>query len=196
MSTFDEILEKFIDEIKDIQTVEYKDIPNIDLYMDQVTTFIDDILSGNKRYPDDKILTKTMINNYAKAKIFPPPVKKKYTKNHLMLLIIIYHLKTVFSIRDISLLLKPVTDELNANEHSELLEKIYSGFVCLQKSNKENIGAIMAGNYEFVLNHKDGLEEYEDEKIKLIMIVLLLSIQANTEKRLAEKILDTCFQKS
>lgn len=195
MNIFDDILEKFIDEIKDIQTVEYKDIPNIDLYMDQVTTFIDEILCGNKRYPDDKILTKTMINNYAKAKIFPPPIKKKYTKNHLMLLIIIYHLKTVFSIHDISLLLKPVTDELNAHEHSELLEKIYSGFVHLQKDNQENISDIIAGNYEFVLSHKDKLEEYEDEKIKLIMTVLLLSIQANTEKRLAEKILDTCFQK-
>ena len=65
--------------------VPIESIPNIDLYMDQVTTFIETSLSGCKRSKNDKILTKTMINNYAKAKIFPPPQKKKYTKNHVML---------------------------------------------------------------------------------------------------------------
>ena len=42
------------------------DIPNIDLYMDQVTTFMEKELASSKRHEDDKILTKTMINNYAK----------------------------------------------------------------------------------------------------------------------------------
>ena len=75
--------------------IELNDIPNIDLYMDQVTTFMETKLSGYKRNEKDKILTKTMINNYAKARLFPPPVKKKYTKNHVMILIIIYHLKNI-----------------------------------------------------------------------------------------------------
>ena len=57
-------------------TVTIESIPNIDLYMDQVTTFIETALFGYKRNKEDKILTKTMINNYAKAKIFPPPQKK------------------------------------------------------------------------------------------------------------------------
>lgn len=60
--------------------VPIESIPNIDLYMDQVTTFIETSLSGCKRSKNDKILTKTMINNYAKAKIFPPPQKRNIPK--------------------------------------------------------------------------------------------------------------------
>lgn len=193
MEDFENILLKFITEMKETQIVELKDIPNIDLYMDQVTTFMDSVLSDYKRYPDDKVLTKTMINNYAKAKIFPPPVKKKYTKNHLILLIIIYHLKTVLSIHDISILLKPVTDALLSDDNTKLLDKIYCCFVKLQQSNKENILSPLITEGDFITNWKDTFSEFHDEKIKLILMVLLLSIRANTEKRLAEKLLDSCF---
>ena len=63
------------------------DIPNIDLYMDQVTTFMEKELASSKRHEDDKILTKTMINNYAKNNLLPPPVKKKYYQVQLMKLL-------------------------------------------------------------------------------------------------------------
>ena len=79
------------EETSNREIIEPSDIPDIDLYMDQVTTFMETKLSSFKRNHDDKVLTKTMINNYAKAKLFPPPIKKKYNKNHIMMLIIIKH---------------------------------------------------------------------------------------------------------
>lgn len=168
-------------------------IPNIDLYMDQVTTFIESALSGCKRNKNDKILTKTMINNYAKAKIFPPPQKKKYTKNHIMLLIMIYHLKSILSISDISRLLKPVTEELTKNMKSPLLEMIYSDFVELQKQNQKNIAMVLENNYMENTIATPQYHQYENETIQNIIVVLQLVIQSNTEKRIAEKILDTHF---
>ncbi|MCI9354100.1 MAG: DUF1836 domain-containing protein [Firmicutes bacterium] len=168
-------------------------IPNIDLYMDQVTTFIESALSGCKRNKNDKILTKTMINNYAKAKIFPPPQKKKYTKNHIMLLIMIYHLKSILSISDISRLLKPVTEELTKNVQSPLLEMIYSDFVELQKQNQKNIAMVLENNYMENTIASPQYHKYENETIQNIIVVLQLVIQSNTEKRIAEKILDAHF---
>ncbi len=168
-------------------------IPNIDLYMDQVTTFIESALSGCKRNKNDKILTKTMINNYAKAKIFPPPQKKKYTKNHIMLLIMIYHLKSILSISDISRLLKPVTEELTKNVQSPLLEMIYSDFVELQKQNQKNIAMVLENNYMQNTIVSPQYHKYENETIQNIIVVLQLVIQSNTEKRIAEKILDAHF---
>ena len=56
-----------------IDYIKTEDIPNIGLYMDQVTTFMDEQLEACKRYEDDKILTKTMINNYAKNNLLPAP---------------------------------------------------------------------------------------------------------------------------
>ena len=87
--------------ISRIDYVRPDDIPNIDLYMDQVTTFMEKELASSKRHEDDKILTKTMINNYAKNNLLPPPVKKKYSKEHLLVMIFIYYFKNFLSIKDI-----------------------------------------------------------------------------------------------
>ena len=79
-----QFLSDILDEFNKIDYVKPEDIPNIDLYMDQVTTFMDSQLATSKRHEDDKILTKTMINNYAKNDLLPPPEKKKYSKEHVL----------------------------------------------------------------------------------------------------------------
>ena len=78
-----------------------EEVPEIELYMDQVTTFMEQKLKNNNRYEDDKTLTKTMINNYTKNHLLPPPVKKKYSKNHIYLLIYIVNRKKIFQVIDI-----------------------------------------------------------------------------------------------
>lgn len=92
------------------ESIPPEDIPNIGLYMDQVTTLMDTRLASSKRYPDDKILTKTMINNYTKNKLLPPSNKKKYSREHIFLLIMIYYLKSILSISDIQSLLEPLSE--------------------------------------------------------------------------------------
>ena len=74
-----DMLNSILSSISRIDYVRPDDIPNIDLYMDQVTTFMEKELASSKRHEDDKILTKTMINNYAKNNLLPPPVKKNFT---------------------------------------------------------------------------------------------------------------------
>ena len=74
------LLNSILDSLSRIEYVRPEDIPDIDLYMDQVTTFMDSRLRTTTRNPgDDKVLTKTMINNYAKNDLLPPPVRKKYS---------------------------------------------------------------------------------------------------------------------
>lgn len=97
MKTNEERLQDLMAYLDSVTRINPSDIPAIDLYMDQVTTFMDTHLSASKRFGEDKILTKTMINNYAKNNLLPPPEKKKYSKNHILLLIFIYYLKcTIF----------------------------------------------------------------------------------------------------
>lgn len=99
-----DMLNSILDSISRIDYIKPEDIPNIDLYMDQVTTFMEEGLERTKRYSNDKILTKTMINNYAKNNLLPPPVKKKYTREHMLMLIFIYYFKNLLSIKDIETL--------------------------------------------------------------------------------------------
>lgn len=89
----DDILQSILESLSHMDYIKPDDIPNIDLYMDQVTTFMDAQLSTAKRYPEDKVLTKTMINNYAKNRLLPAPDKKKYSKEHVLILIFIYYFK-------------------------------------------------------------------------------------------------------
>ena len=110
-----------------------------------------------------------------------------------MLLIMIYHLKSILSISDISRLLKPVTEELTKNVQSPLLEMIYSDFVELQKQNQKNIAMVLENNYMQNTIVSPQYHQYENETIQNIIVVLQLVIQSNTEKRIAEKILDAHF---
>ena len=190
MNTFNEMVEKIAAQVRSSNIIEIEDIPNIDLYMDQVTTFMDKCLAQYKRYDDDKVLTKTMINNYTKAKIFPAPVKKKYSRTHLMLLIMIYHLKSILSIKDIGILFQSALSEQNKLKQERMIESIYSGFVSLQKQTIIYLAGAAEGKPDESFYGKEAILTYDDDETKRIMMTLALAIRANTEKQLAEKVLD------
>ena len=80
MKSNEERLQDLLAYVDSLTRVHPSEIPGIDLYMDQVTTFMDSHLNTSKWLGEDKILTKTMINNYAKNNLLPPPVKKRYSK--------------------------------------------------------------------------------------------------------------------
>ena len=94
-----DMLNSILQSISRIDYVKPEEIPNIELYMDQVTTFMENQLGSTRRYKEDKILTKTMINNYAKNNLLPPPVKKKYSKEHVLVMFFIYYFKNILSIK-------------------------------------------------------------------------------------------------
>ena len=190
MNTFNEMVAKIASQVRSSNIIEIEDIPNIDLYMDQVTTFMDKCLAQYKRYDEDKVLTKTMINNYTKAKIFPAPVKKKYSRTHLMLLIMIYHLKSVLSIKDIGILFQSALSEPNKMKQEKMIESIYSGFVSLQKQTITYLAGAAEGKPDESFYGKESILMYDDDETKRIMMTLALAIRANTEKQLAEKVLD------
>ena len=93
MKNNDQRIADFLARLDNLSYIRLDKIPEIDLYMDQVTSFMEDHLQKTKRNPEDKVLTKTMINNYAKNRLLPPPVKKKYSREHILLLLFIYYYK-------------------------------------------------------------------------------------------------------
>ena len=105
-----EILSDILAHLDNLSHIHLDKIPEIDLYMDQVTSFMEDHLTKTKRNPEDKVLTKTMINNYAKNRLLPPPVKKKYSRQHILLLLFIYYYKSLLSFSDIEQLFAPITE--------------------------------------------------------------------------------------
>jgi len=186
------LLNSIIESLGRIQHIALEDIPNIDLYMDQVTTFMDKCLKNTTRNPeDDKILTKTMINNYAKNDLLPPPVKKKYSKEHILLLIFIYYYKGILSIGDIQTLLKPLTEKYFQTNGELNLGSIYEEVFSLEKDEvadlKEDIVRKFTISQE---TFKDAPEE-DKEMLQLFSFISILSYDVYVKRLLIEKMIDS-----
>lgn len=117
-------------EIKDFHLPRWNELPNIDLYIDQLVCLLDEYLSGyikNDNEKEEKIITKTMINNYVKQNIIKPPINKKYDKEHVASLFVVFVLKQVYSINDIKKLIHLAIEtspiELAYNRFCSELEK-------------------------------------------------------------------------
>lgn len=170
------------------------DIPDLDLYMEQLTTLIDSKLSGFKRDKGDKILTKTMINNYTKAGLLMPPVNKRYNKDHIILLILIYYLKNILSINDMRKLFAPVLNNVATREDDIIsLEEIYSTFLELVNSEINNFKNSLVGNIDLIEEKTKQVPGDKRNTAGLFLIVLMLVAQSNAQKRVAEKIIDAYF---
>lgn len=158
-----EFIDGIIKRIRSIDYIKSEDIPDIGLYMDQVTTFMNDHLSSLKRYEGDKVLTKTMINNYSKNKLLPSPDKKKYGKEHMFLLIFIYYFKNMLSIRDIQGILSPLTEQFFGKKGAELsLEDIYDEVFKVAQGTTTDITRTVLKEF----NRAKGSFEDEEDEIK------------------------------
>ncbi len=173
-----------------------EDFPNIDLYMDQVLTFMDNQLQKSKRYESDKIMTKTMINNYAKNKLIPPPAKKKYSKNHLYLLVYIYYFKNILSISDIQNLLGPLTDKYYVNSDKDEIDfsKIYQEIFNVEHEYYYEIEKQLMKTREEASRTFQNCSNKEDrEFLTDFSFIAMLSYDIYVRKQIVEKIIDKYY---
>lgn len=190
----EDLLNSIMDSLDRIDYIKPEDIPNIDLYMDQVTTFIDKKLRASARYPgDDKILTKTMINNYAKNDLLPPPVKKKYSREHVLVMIFIYYYKGFLSINDIWELLHPLTERFFQNGQEFNLEKIYREVFSLEKDTVERMKEDIREKYERSETTFTDAPEESAEFLRRFAFICELSFDVYVKKQLIEKLIDELY---
>lgn len=174
-----------------IEYIKAMDIPDIGLYMDQVSTFMDAHLKNTTREPAiDKILTKTMINNYAKNDLLPPPSKKKYSRDHVLLLIFIYYYKGILSISDIQELLKPITERYFANEKEFDLSRIYEEVFSLEREQKDVLKADVEEKFQIAQKTFEDAPEEDREFLKIFSFICMLSFDVYVKKLLIEKMID------
>ena len=168
---------------------ESEDIPNIDLYMDQVLTFMDRKLrSAVRPQTEDRILTKTMINNYAKNDLLPPPVKKKYSKEHVLLLIFIYYYKGIIPMNEIQTLLKPLTDRYFQNGQVFDLESVYKEVVVLEKEQLEDLKKDVVEKFRRAEDSFTEVTGEEQEFLQKFALICLLSFDVYMKKMIVEQL--------
>ncbi|MBQ2986698.1 MAG: DUF1836 domain-containing protein [Tyzzerella sp.] len=184
------LLDSILASISRIDFVKSTDIPNIDLYMDQVTSFMEKELKSTKRNDDDKVLTKTMINNYAKNDLLPAPIKKKYSKEHLLLLTFIYYFKNILSMKDIETLLKPISEKYFQSDSDINIARIYDEVCAFEKDRtallQKDIEQIYHNSMETFSDVDDGDREY----LQFFSFVCSLSLDVYVKQLLIEKLID------
>lgn len=189
-----DLLNSILASIARIDYVKSADIPNIDLYMDQVTTFMEKALGSSKRYPDDKILTKTMINNYAKNDLLPPPVKKKYSKEHLMLLTFIYYFKSILSINDIETLLSPITEQYFHTDSELNITRIYDEVCAFEKERTHTLQEDIKNAFEMSEKTFADVDENDREFLHFFSFLCMLSLDVYVKKQIIEKSIDVMLE--
>lgn len=184
-------IDEIIKKLSLTERVEEKDIPEIDLYMDQVIQIFEQKLSSSKRKDSDKVLTKTMINNYAKAKLLMSIKNKKYSKEHLLLMSMIYDLKGSLSISDIKDLFDNIVKKYDEDKEYDL-RSLYKLYLDTNKSNFKDFLDNIHKQLENVKEIVDDNEDFNEYEEKFLFICSMVSM-SNMYRRLAEAMVDEYF---
>lgn len=190
MKNNDERLSDILKRLDEVTYVKQDKIPDIDLYMDQVTSFMEEHLKKLKRNPDDKALTKTMINNYAKNNLIPPPVKKKYSKDHILLLLFIYYYKNMLSFNDIEQLFQPLTAHHFGPEAKLPLSEVYEEIFSLEQEQLDRLKEDIQAKFEVSSNLFPDAKGDDKEFLQLFSFISALSFDVYLKKHIVEYLID------
>jgi hypothetical protein len=187
---------------RNFKSVRVEDIPALELYMDQVTGLLEKHLRGTTRHPEtDKVMTKTMINNYVKNKVMIPPVKKKYGRDHILLLMVIYYMKSFLSIDDIRKIVGPVSDkyaqpttksveELVGRKHRYSMTDVYTELFKYVAEDVERFPTEVGRILDETENAFIEAPEEDREMLRRFNVICQLSADIYLRKLLIEKLLD------
>ena len=138
---------------KEFHLPTYKEIPNVGLYLDQTSKYINEVLSD---LPDMKI-TNSMIANYVKKKLIANPVRKQYGRDQIAYLIFITLSKSALSLDDAAALFE------------------------LQKSScsAEEAYAYFREGFEKALNEGQSTEKDQEDMLKSLTLKIISTVVSN-----------------
>ena len=176
---FTQRLEEWMETLGRFSLPGWEALPQLDLYMDQVVLLLTRYLGPMYTGEDERFITASIINNYVRMKVLPPPVKKKYSRSHIAYLVVICTLKQSLSISQIQRLLPKDREEISVQAmYTEFVERfrVALSFVCHdplsqdRRSLENGGGLVMTAAILSVLSksltdfllYEDGEEDYED----------------------------------
>ena len=165
-------------------------LPDLDLYVDQITTFLTRHLAKTIRFEDDKIMTKTMINNYTKNHLLPPPDKKKYSRDHILLMIFIYYFKNFLPISDIKTILGPLTDKYFHKDADPNLEAIYTTLFSKEDTFVQEVLENVMKQFHMSADLFPDAPKADQASLREFTFICMLSLDIYLKKQLIEAILD------
>ena len=132
-----------------------------------------------------------MINNYTKNDLLPSPVKKKYSKDHMYLLVFIYYLKSFLSINDVQHIVGPMKDMFFGDDAKMNLEEIYKGIFDMETVVSQDLGKDVLKKFDRSKKVFENVEgEKEKEFLSIFSFISMLSFDVYLKKQMIEQIID------
>lgn len=188
------ILKEKFEEMNIDEQLTLEEIPDLDLYMDQVTQLFENKFADSKRNEEDKALTKTMVNNYAKAKLLMTIKNKKYSKEHLILMSMIYNLKGSLSINDIKSSLNKIVETID-NEEEYPLRELYKCYLEQYEDDVVDAEISIEEKFKIIEDKTEGKDEISGEFERNFLLLCSLVNMSNMYRRMSEKLIDDYFNK-
>lgn len=184
------VIEEVFKRYSDGSYIKASMLPDLDLYVDQITTFLSRHLAKTIRFEDDKIMTKTMINNYTKNHLLPPPDKKKYSRDHILLMIFIYYFKNFLPISDIKTILGPLTDKYFHKDADLNLEAIYTTLFSKEDTFVQEVLENVMKQFHMSADLFPDAPKADQASLREFTFICMLSLDIYLKKQLIEAILD------
>lgn len=184
------VIEEVFKRYSDGSYIKASMLPDLDLYVDQITTFLTRHLAKTIRFEDDKIMTKTMINNYTKNHLLPPPDKKKYSRDHILLMIFIYYFKNFLPISDIKTILGPLTDKYFHKNADLNLKAIYTTLFSKEDTFVQEVLENVMKQFHMSADLFPDAPKADQASLREFTFICMLSLDIYLKKQLIEAILD------
>jgi len=182
-------IKDLIEKMSTVNSVSYDDLPEYDLFLSQVTEYLND------KFVDEKF-TNNIIQNYTKSEVVTKPEdgkKRGYTKTHLIQLVLLSHMRPLLTTEEIKKVFELAFNEINDNTDDILSwEETYKIFIEIQRESL-NDSLISSLTHEEIFNeiiNKFNLKEKDEERIRIFLLVLLLISKASAIKKLSQKIVN------
>ena len=182
-------IKKLVRDMSENNIVLYEDLPQYDLFLSQVIDFLND------KFTEDKY-TNNIVQNYIKSSVISKPEdgkKRGYTKLHLVQLVLLSYMRPILTTDEIKKVFSLAFNEINDRSDDILSwEEAYKTFVKIQEESLDDY-LITSLTHEEKLEQlvkEFNLEEKDEERIKIFLLVLSLIAEASVIKKLVQKIVN------
>jgi hypothetical protein len=181
------------DRLSNSNLILYSDLPQYDLFLSQVIDFLND------KFIEDKY-TNNIVQNYIKSEVITKPEdgkKRGYTKLHLVQLVFLSYMRPVLTTEEIKKVFRLAFNEINdRNDDIISWETAYKIFTEIQEDSYNSLFAnsvVDEKKLDEIINTLE-LEEKDEERIRIFIIVISLIAQASATKKLVQKIVNECSE--
>ncbi len=192
---YEEYVRTQIEKYKKVGFIQSEKLPELDLYVDQAETLLFNQLSELDGKMPEKLVSRTAISNYVKNGMIAKPDGKRYSKDHMEMIAIVYYLRGLFKIEEVIHLMKPLVENYNSKYEDKIDPSVI--YETARKVNNKTFGNFAKMVDSDITDIKKSLEETDiadDERMEILTFILTLCMKANMEKYLASMLMETYFK--